>query len=89
MKKVLEDLYFGEIQHNMGNYDDNPELNESVQVVDKNEEILLKILDGKERKLFLDLMNAQSEIEGNTAVENFLNGFKLGARIIVEALVEV
>ena len=89
MKKVLEDLYFGEIQPNISDYDENPRLKKSAQVVDENEEILLKILDGKERKLFLDLVNAQGEVDGNSAVENFINGFKLGARIIVESIVEL
>ena len=89
MKKVLEDLYFGEIQPNTGNYDQNPQIKKSAQTVDENEEILLRILEGKERKLFLDLVNAQSEITGNSAVDNFINGFKLGARIIAESLMEM
>lgn len=89
MKKVLEDLYFGEIQPNISNYDENPQLKKSIQLVDENEEILLKLLDGKERKLFLDFVNAQSEVEGSSAVENFINGFKLGARIITESLMKM
>lgn len=48
MKKVLEDLYFGEIQPNISNYDENPKLKEVEQIVDENEEILLKLLEGKE-----------------------------------------
>lgn len=60
-----------------------------MHIIDENEEILLKLLEGKERKLFLDLVNAQSEVDGNSAVENFMNGFKLGARIIVESIVEL
>lgn len=86
MKRVLEDLYFGEIQPNISN--ENPRLQKVEQVVDGNEEVLLKLLEGKERKLFLDLVNAQSEVDGNTAVENFISGFKLGARIILESVVE-
>lgn len=86
MKRVLEDLYFGEIQPNISN--ENPRWQKVEQVVDENEEVLLKLLEGKERKLFLDLVNAQSEVDGNTAVENFISGFKLGARIILESVVE-
>lgn len=89
MKKVLEDLYFGEIQPNISNYDENPQLKRCSRVVDENEEILLKILDEKERKLFLDLVNAQGEVDGGSAIDNFINGFKLGARIIAESLVEI
>ena len=70
----MEDLYFGEIQPNISNYDKNPRIKKSVQAVDENEEILLKILDGKERKLFLDLVNAQSEVDGGSAVDKFIVG---------------
>ena len=56
--------------------------------MDEKEETLLKLLEGKERKLFLDLINAQSELDGNCAVEQFINGFKLGARMIAEAIIE-
>ena len=42
MKKVLEDLYFGEIQPNISNPDENSRLKKAEQIVDENEEILLK-----------------------------------------------
>ena len=88
MNRILEDLFFGEIQPN-ANHDKNPHLKKGMQVINENEETLLKILDGKERKLFLDLINAQSEVSSGSSVDNFINGFKLGARIIFESLVKV
>ena len=48
MKKVLEDLYFGEIQPNISAHDENSRLKKAEQIVDENEEILLKLLEGKE-----------------------------------------
>ncbi|MBU5450605.1 DUF6809 family protein [Acetivibrio sp. MSJd-27] len=84
MKKILEDLFFGELQPNVM----NPSIQKCIQIMDEKEETLLKLLEGKERKLFLDLINAQSELDGNCAVEQFINGFKLGARMIAEAIIE-
>lgn len=49
MKKVLEDLYFGEIQPNISNHDENSRLKKAEQIVDENEEILLKLF-GRKRK---------------------------------------
>lgn len=89
MKKVLEDLYFGEIHPNIRSYDENPRLQKAEQVIDENQEILLKLLEGKERKLFLDLVNAQDEAGETAAYENFVYGFQLGARIILESVVEI
>ncbi len=88
MKKILEDLFFGELQPNVMNHSDNPSIQKCIQIMDEKEETLLKLLEGKERKLFLDLINAQSELGGNCAVEQFINGFKLGARMIAEAIIE-
>lgn len=88
MKKILEDLFFGELQPNVMNHSDNPSIQKCIQIMDEKEETLLKLLEGKERKLFLDLINAQSELDGNCAVEQFINGFKLGARMIAEAIIE-
>lgn len=89
MKQVLEDFYFGEIQPNIRSHSSNPRLKKCSQTINENEEILLKLLEGKERKLFLDFVDAQSEVEGTSAVENFINGFKLGVRMIVESIVEL
>lgn len=88
MKKVLEDLYFGEIEPNVSDCKDNPQLQKSIQIVSENEDVLLKLLEGKERELFLDLVNAQSEVDGNTAAISFIDGFKLGARIIAESIMD-
>lgn len=89
MKKVLEDLYFGEIQPNFSSFEDNPHLKKCIQIVDENEVILSKLLKGKERKLFLELIDAQSEAESTTTAESFIDGFKLGARIVAESLIEL
>lgn len=86
IEKVLEDLYFGEIQPNISNFDHNPHLNKLLQAVDENEEILLEKLKGKERELFLDLINVQSESLSTSAMENFINGFKLCTKLMIEAL---
>ena len=88
MSRILEDLYFGEIQPNIIDYDEDPRLRKSAQTVSENEEILLNLLEGKERKLFLDLVNAQGEVDGASAAKNFINGFKIGAKIIVESVLE-
>ncbi|MCL2343985.1 MAG: hypothetical protein FWC62_08855 [Firmicutes bacterium] len=84
MQSVLEDLFFGEIRSNIYDPNKNPRLKKAGQTLDENEEILSKLLEGKEKKLFLDFLNAQSDISGNSAVEHFTTGFKLGARIIGE-----
>ena len=53
----------------------------------KYEEQLTKLLEGEAHSLLLRLINAENEI-GTLALENFILGFRLGTRLILEALDE-
>lgn len=44
------------------------------------EEKLNQILTGKEKELFYELMNAESELADRTAMEYFIMDFKLGGK---------
>ena len=52
------------------------------------EEQLTKLLDGEAHSLLLRLINTENEIGSTLALENFILGFRLGVRMILEALDE-
>ena len=52
------------------------------------EEQLTALLEGTEKTLLLRLINAENEIGSTMALENFILGFRLGVRMILEALDE-
>ena len=52
------------------------------------EEKLTALLEGEEKILLLRLLNAENEIGSTIALENFILGFRLGVRMILEALDE-
>ena len=52
------------------------------------EEKLTALLEDKEKALLLRLINAENEIDSTMALENFILGFRLGVRMILEALDE-
>ena len=54
----------------------------------KYEEQLTKLLEGEAHSLLLRLINAENEIGSTLALENFILGFRLGMRLILEALDE-
>lgn len=89
MNSVLENLYYGEIwpDENDG-LDGNVDLRAAYSVISNCEEKLTELLDGKEKKLFLDLCNAYSESEAIIAYEKFKYGFALGAKMIIEIFAE-
>ena len=46
------------------------------------------MLEGKEKDLLLRLLNAENEIAAILAYENFVLGFRLGARMVLEIMDE-
>ena len=86
MRNMLEELYFGNINPNDQSFIRDSSYGKAVQTMSENEDKLTELLDGKEKKLFLDLVNAQGIVNGTTAVENFINGFRLGAKIALEIM---
>ena len=83
MRRILEELYFGNISPNDKQFIGGTDYDKAVHILSENEEKLTFLLDGKEKKLFLDLVNAQGLVDGTTAVESFISGFRLGARIAI------
>lgn len=86
MRKMLEELFYGNINPNEKQFIRGTDFDRAMRTLSENEDKLTELLDGKEKKLFLDLVNAQSSVNGITAVEGFINGFRLGARIALEML---
>lgn len=86
METILEKLYFGEIQPNSQLENLNPDLSKKVGEFTEMSEELISILSDSEKKLLHKLINTQSEIEGNIAVDNFVHGFKMGVKIMAQCL---
>jgi len=89
MKSILEELYFGDISPNEMDFDRDSNYGKALKTATDNEENLLEVLNIPEKAMLIDLLSAQSEIDGITAVENFSYGFKLGAMLMVEVLREM
>ena len=86
MRRMLEELYFGNINPNEKQFDPSSEYAENMQIIADNEEKLTLLLTGKEKDLFLDFVNAQGSVDAITAIENFIIGFRLGVRIGIEVM---
>lgn len=84
----IENLYFGEINPNFQNFQHKPEYKKAYATMDKNEELLMELLDGKEKSMFIHFVNANSEVNGITAYESFAEGFKLAVEMMREVFVE-
>ncbi len=82
--KILDELYYGNINPNGKCYVDNKNYQDAAQVVAEREEQLMQLLTGTEKKLFLEFVNHYATMNGEMVLENFSLGFKLGARFGLE-----
>ena len=86
MRKTLEDLYFGNISPNEQQMAPDSELKKAVDRVTRYESQLTEQLGEDEQTILTKLIRSQHEIESITALENFILGFRLGARIMAECM---
>ena len=88
MRKTLEDLYFGSIKPNEQQMAPDSELKKAVDRVTRYESQLTERLGEDEQTILTKLIRSQHEINSITALENFILGFRLGARIMAECMDE-
>ena len=86
MRDMLENLYFGNITPNDQNVRSGTALKKAMEQSAECEEQLTALLEGTEKTLLLRLINAENEIGSTMALENFILGFRLGVRMILESL---
>ena len=72
MDSILEELYFGNIDMNTQSFDRNSDVSNAMDTLVKVEDKLTELLEGKEKQLFLDYVNAWSEVNAETAVGRFM-----------------
>ena len=94
-KEKLNDALIIYIYYNFGNITPNDQIVKSGTALKKAmeqsaecEEKLTALLEDKEKAMLLRLINAENEIGSTMALENFILGFRLGVRMILEALDE-
>ena len=88
MRDTLEDLYFGKITPNEQDITPGSVLANAMDQAEQCEEKLTARLEGEEKTMLLRLLNAENEIGSTMALENFILGFRLGVRMILESLDE-
>ena len=86
MRKTLEDLYYGNIIPNEQRMTPGSEMEKAVARVTSCEKQLMERLGEAEQETLTKLIRSQHEINGITATENFILGFRLGVRIMAECM---
>ena len=88
MRNTLEDLYYGNIMPNAQDMAPHSELKRATDRVARFENQLSEQLDEAGQAILAKLIESQQEIDSITATENFILGFRLGAKIMMECMDE-
>ena len=86
MRNTLEDLYYGNITPGAQQIVPNSELKRATDRVARFEGQLTERLDEDGKTILEKLIESQHEIDSITALENFILGFRLGARLVAECM---
>lgn len=82
MKNILEELYYGNTACNVY----SPKTDEESQRladISKLEDTLLDTLEGEQKEQFIDYANLCAECGADEKSQDFKNGFRLGAQIML------
>ena len=88
MRNTLEDLYYGNITPGAQQMAPNSELKRAVDRIARFESQLTERLDEDGQTILAKLIESRDEVESITARENFILGFRLGAKITMECMDE-
>ena len=84
MTNFLEELYYGNLDPQARGYRKDSNILKVSENINELEEKITQRLNGEEKKLFLDFCNANSELMGDTGLDSFIVGFRLGAKMIFD-----
>ena len=87
MQNFIRELYHGNISPQEKCFDHHSDYGKALDIVAKNEELLIKFLDGKEKEQFLSYVDACSEVLSISNCETFVDGFRIGAAFVLDAFI--
>jgi len=88
MSKILKDLWYGNINPQTRRIRRGTEYEKLIKSLCKNEELLLSLLDERQKEAYEKLRHSQDQYEQCAAENHFIVGFRLGAGIIYESFCE-
>ena len=87
MGKFIEEFYYGNIDPQARSTKQNKVVHKQMEVLMLNEEFLTEALSGENKKKFLDFVNAWGVVNGESNLDSFITGFRLGANFTYDTFV--
>ena len=87
MKNIITELYYGNIDPQARGFKNGSYLKKQMTILSESEAMLTDRLTGDEKKAFLSFVNASDVILGESELDSFIVGFRLGAKLVFDTFV--
>ena len=87
MLKFIEEFYNCNIDPQARSTKENKTVQKQMKVLMLNEDYLTENLSGESKKKFLEFSNAWSVVNGESILDSFIMGFRLGAQYTYDTFV--
>lgn len=87
MKDFIQEFYYGNIDPQARTTKCNKAVQKEMTILSDVEEYLTEKLTGEEKSKFLDFVNAWSVVNGESTLDSFITGFRLGAAFTLDTFV--
>ena len=87
MTNIIEEFYYGNLDPQARSTKENKAVQKQMEVLMLNEDFLTENLSGKSKKKFLEFSNAWSVVNGESNLDSFIMGFRLGANFTYDTFV--
>lgn len=88
MKNIIEELFYGNIDPQARGFKKDSYLQKQMTIMSNSEEILTERLKDDDKKTFLSFVNAYGIVLGESELDSFIVGFRLGARFIYDTFAD-
>ncbi len=88
MLKFIEEFYYGNLDPQARSTKQNKTVQKQMEILMLNEDYLTENLSGESKKKFLEFSNAWSVVDGESNLDSFIMGFRLGAQFTYDTFVK-
>lgn len=87
MPNFIEEFFYGNIDPQERSIKKNKRVRREMKILSENEDYFLKELAGEQQKRFLEYVDAWGIVNGESVLDSFIMGFKIGARFAYDTFV--
>lgn len=87
MTNFIEEFYYGNLDPKARSTKENKTVQKQMEVLMINEDFLTEHLSDESKKKFLEFGNAWSVVNGESNLDSFIMGFRLGAKFTYDTFV--